>query len=66
MNKKKVVIKIHEDGAIEIVSKDEDIAIILITPDGAKTEVLGGEVKAYGHKDEDDLPPPVQKRIEPK
>ena len=67
MNQKKVIIKIHEDGGIEIIGKDEGIAIILLTPDGAEVELKSGEVKAYGHKDEDkdDLPPSVQKRMEP-
>ena len=48
---KKVIIKIHDDGAIEVVSKDGDIAIVLITPDGSQVDVKEGEVKAYGHKD---------------
>ena len=64
-NTKKVVIKIHENGAIEVISKDPDIAVVLILPDGSEAKVLEGEVRAYGQRDEDDLPPPVQKRIDP-
>jgi hypothetical protein len=60
---KKVVIKVLPDG-IEVVSKDGGVAIILLLPDGSETEVLEGEVRAFGHTD-DDLPPTIKQRIDP-
>jgi hypothetical protein len=60
---KKVIIKIHDDGAIEVVCKDKGVAVILKKPDGAETEIFEGEKKIWekgqgGH----DFPP--QKRTQ--
>ena len=44
---KKVVIKIHEDGAVEIISKDQGVAIVLQYPDGREAEVHQGDKKNW-------------------
>ena len=53
MQKKKVTIKFNKDASIEVVSKDPDVAVFLQYPDDSEVEVLEGEIKAYGHKDDD-------------
>ncbi len=35
---KKVVIKFHEDGRVEILSKDPGVALVILTPDDAEIE----------------------------
>lgn len=44
---KKVVIKIHDDGAIEIVSKDAGVAVLLQYPDGAEVQAFEGDKKIF-------------------
>ena len=49
---KKVVIKIHDDGAVEIIAQDPGVAIVLQYPDGCEAEVHSGDKKIYnGPKD---------------
>jgi len=40
MDIKKVVIKIHEDGQIEIATKDKGVQVLVVYPDGAEVEVI--------------------------
>ena len=42
---KKVVIKIYDDGAVEIISQDPGVAIVLQYPDGREAEVHQGDKK---------------------
>ena len=42
---KKVVIKIHDDGAVEVISKDPDVAVVLQYPDDSEVEVFEGDKK---------------------
>ena len=44
---KKVVIKIHDDGAVEIITQDPGIAIVLQYPDGREAEVYQGDKKSW-------------------
>jgi hypothetical protein len=44
---KKVVIKIHDDGAVEIISQDPGVAIVLQYPDGREAEVHQGDKKTW-------------------
>ena len=44
---KKVVIKIHDDGAVEIISQDPNVAIVLQYPDGSEAEVHQGDKKIW-------------------
>ncbi len=44
---KKVVIKIHESGQIEIIAKDKDVLVVIQTPDGAENEVFEGDKKVW-------------------
>ena len=46
-NLKKVVIKIHDDGAVEIISQDPNVASVLQYPDGREAEVHQGD-KRFG------------------
>lgn len=48
---KKALIKIHEDGQIEIVTKDADVLIVLQTPDGAQVEMHQGDKKVWDTND---------------
>ena len=49
---KKVVIKIHDDGAVEIIAQDPGVAIVLQYPDGREAEVHSGDKKIWeGGKD---------------
>lgn len=51
-NLKKVVIKIHDDGAVEIISQDPNVASVLQYPDGREAEVHQGDKKIWeGGKD---------------
>ena len=51
-NLKKVVIKIHDDGAVEIISQDPNVAIVLQYSDGREAEVHQGDKKIWeGGKD---------------
>ena len=36
---KRVVIKIHDNGAVEIIAQDPGVAIVLQYPDGCEAEV---------------------------
>jgi hypothetical protein len=47
---KKVIIKISEEGGIEIVSKDSDVLLVLQYPDGAEIEVYENEKKIYKNR----------------
>ena len=44
---KKVVIKIHDDGQIEIICKDKDVAVVLQYPDGAEVQMFEGDKKTW-------------------